>query len=117
LCSFPPPSPSPIEGEGTYWGLGSKGATDPQIRVTVLESQGAQTKAGDVLVFLGGQTTHTNTPHDRARLGVQNDEPALHRRQVRVSHLGDRTALALQALGVSQRILARQCRGVRLADG
>jgi hypothetical protein len=61
-----------------------------------LESQSAQTKAGDVLVFLGGETAHANTPHDRARLSVQNDEPALHRRQVRSAHLGDRTALALQ---------------------
>src|SRR5262247_2291991 len=61
-----------------------------------LEPQGAQTKAGNVLVFLGGEATHANSSHDRARLGMQHDEPALHRRQVWISHLGDRTALALQ---------------------
>src|SRR5262245_57681732 len=92
--------PSPVEGEGSYWSPGSKGAADHQMRAAVLESQGAQTKAGNVLVLLGGQATHANTPHDRARLGVQNDKPALHRRQIRISHLGDRTALAPQAIGV-----------------
>jgi hypothetical protein len=61
---------SPSTGEESSWGLGSKRATDHQMRVIVLESQGAQTKAGNVFVFLGGQATHANTPHDRARLGV-----------------------------------------------
>jgi hypothetical protein len=82
----PHPGPPPSQGEGSL----CANLMEPD-----LESQSAQTKAGDVLVFLGGEATHANTSHDRARLGVQNDEPALHRRQVRISHLGDRTALAL----------------------
>src|SRR5262252_1852324 len=115
----PPPVrlPSRSTGEGSYCRPGSTGTTDHQMRATVLESQCAQTQAGNVLVFLGGQATHADPSHDRARLGMQYDEPALYRRQIRISHLGDRTALALQAISVCERVLTRQRRGVRLAHG
>src|SRR6266852_5390245 len=82
-----------------------------------LESQGPQTKAGNVLVFLGCQATHANATHDHARLSMQDYQSSLDRRQVRIPHLGYCTALALQALGIRERVLARQRRGVGLADG
>src|SRR5437867_5891645 len=80
-----------------------------------LESQSPQTKTSNVLVFLSRQATHTNTPHDDASLSMEDHQPALHRCQVRISHLGGSTALALQALRIGKGILARQCCGVGLA--
>ena len=53
---FPPPETEENQGEGE--------------RQRVLEPEGAQTNAGNVLVFLGGQAAHANTTHDRARLGM-----------------------------------------------
>jgi hypothetical protein len=57
------------------------------------------------------------SPHDRPTARVPHQQSPLHCSQVRGPHLGHRAALALQALGICERLLAHKRGGVRLAEG